>query len=188
MQSIRVLMIAGMAAVAVPALAGSAYAGAAVGLPAGTSAGQCFVGCNMQKKGCVQGARVTKLACKQDCRQNAAPDQRGACMKTCVGTFRGTKDTCHTDHTTCIAACIPSPPVAGEPPVDAACVEGCGPDLADCAQGVVTAAKACVTGCRTAPDRLTCLQGCAATAQTDAGTCASDFETCVTGCSPPAGP
>jgi hypothetical protein len=188
MQSPRALMIAVVAPVAIAVLAGSAYARADPGLPAGTSAAQCVVGCNMQMKGCVQTARVTKLACKQDCRQNAAHDQRGACMKACTDTFRGTKDTCRTDHATCIGGCVPPMPGGGEPPADTACRGGCGSDLADCAKGVVTAAKACVSGCRTAPDRLTCLQGCATTAETDAGTCATDFETCATGCAPPAAP
>jgi len=185
MKSLRVIVIAIVAGAAVPILAGGAYA--AVGLPAGTSAAQCVRGCSMQKKECIQTARTTALACKLDCRTNTAPTALGACMKGCSSTFRGTKDTCRADQKTCIAGCTSGTPIGGTTAVDAACLSSCGTDLAACAGGVIATAKTCLGGCRTAPDRLSCLQGCGAAAETGGQTCATEFETCGTSC-PPATP
>ena len=181
MQSFRTFMIAVMACFVVPVLAGAAHAGD--GLAAGTSAGQCVRGCSAQKKACIQAARTVSLACKRDCRENSAPTELGACMRGCSTTFRDSKDTCRADQKTCIAGCRAASD-GGASSAEVACNGSCGMDLADCARGVVTAAKTCLTGCRTAPDRLACLQGCAATAMTGAQTCASNFESCGTGCSP----
>src|SRR5215472_6137379 len=114
MQSFRVLVVALMAGAAVPVLAATAHADAG-GVPAGTSQAQCVLGCNAQKKACIQTARTDALACKQNCRQNTPPTQLGACMKGCATTFGTAKDTCRTDQKTCIAGCKPSAPVAGSP-------------------------------------------------------------------------
>ena len=48
--------------------------------------------------------------------------------------------------------------------------------------GVIATARACVTGCTAAPDRLTCLQGCGADAEAGAGACAEGFGTCRVDC------
>jgi hypothetical protein len=182
MQSLRIAVIAIVAGAAVPVLCATAHA---QGVPAGTAAAQCVKGCAMQKKACVQTARTVALACKQDCRQNTAPDQLGTCMKGCSSTFRATKDTCRADQQTCIAGCRAAGPGGGGAGIDsAACLGTCGSDLADCARGVTSAAKDCVSGCRGAPDRLACLQGCGAAAETGAQTCASNFEMCSTSCAP----
>jgi hypothetical protein len=139
----------------------------------------CPAGCGGQKNACVQTARVAKLSCKQDCRTNADHTALGDCMHTCSGTFRSAKTTCQTDLTSCIGACNP-PPHPGPPPGN--CLGTCGQDLATCAQGVVTQARTCVAGCRSASDHLACLQACAAAAKQGGATCASDFETCRAGC------
>ena len=186
MQSFRVMVVAVMAGAAIPVLAATAHATPGGGIPAGTSAAQCVRGCNAQKKTCIQAARTIALACKLDCRQNTVPNQLGTCMKACATTFRGSKDMCRTVKKDCIAGCRPPAPVGGAPSVDASCLGTCGTDLAECAQGVITPAKACVRGCRSAPDRLMCLQGCAATAAMGGEACASDFETCGTSCASPA--
>jgi hypothetical protein len=140
----------------------------------------CPAGCGGQKKACVQTARVSKLTCKQDCRTNADHTALGACMQTCSGTFRSAKTTCQADLVSCLDTCNPSSP-PGPPPPNS-CLGTCGTDLATCAKGVVTQARTCVAGCRSASDHLTCLQDCAAAAKQGAATCASDFETCRVGC------
>lgn len=156
--------------------------GGIVALAATASAQTCPAGCGVQKKACLQTARMTKLACKLDCRTNSPPTGLGACMRACTDTFRAAKGTCNADHSSCLGMCSPpTPPPSG-------CLETCGQDLATCARGVVAAARACVSGCRTAPDRLACLQGCAAAAQAGAAMCAADFATCVTGCGVPPPP
>jgi hypothetical protein len=178
MQSFRAVVVAFVAGAAVPFVAASAYA--QVGVPAGSTAAQCVLGCNMQKRACIQGGRVVALACKQDCRDTVPPNELGECKKTCAGTFRTTKAMCRADHKSCMTGCR-----GGVATVDSSCLGGCGTDLAECARGVTTAARTCVKECRSAPDRHTCLEGCATTAQTDAEACASDFELCGTNCPPP---
>lgn len=146
---------------------------------ASTAAAQtCSAGCGLQKRACLQTARTVKLSCKLDCRSNTDPSaDLGTCMQGCVATFRDTKDTCRSDHQTCIGTCVPS-----GPPSPDGCLTTCGTDLAACARGVVEDGRTCLAGCRTAPDRLACLANCAATAQDGAATCATNFQTCVTGC------
>jgi hypothetical protein len=184
MQALRVILIGVVASAAIPLVASSAHAHPGIGRPAGTTAA-CVVGCNMQKKGCIATARVAALACKQDCRQNAAPGQRGACMQGCMTTFRSSNGTCRSDQRTCIEGCVPaSPGAGGSTGVASSCRGTCGMDLAGCVQGVVTTARTCVGGCRTAADRLMCLESCASSAQSVAETCASDFQTCGSSCSP----
>jgi hypothetical protein len=183
MQSLRVILIGVVASAAIPVLAGSAYAHSGIGRAAGTTAA-CVVACNMEKKGCISTARVAALACKQDCRQNAAQGQLGACMQACMTTFRSSKDTCRSDQRTCIGGCVPPTAGGGDLTAATSCFGTCGADLAECVQGVVTTARTCVGDCRTASDRLTCLEGCATGAQTGAETCASDFQTCGSSCSP----
>jgi hypothetical protein len=139
----------------------------------------CPAGCGGQKNACLQTARVSKLSCKQDCRTNADHTALGTCMHGCSGTFRSAKTTCQADLVSCIGACNP-PSHPGPPPSN--CLGTCGQDLAQCAQGVVTEARTCVAGCRSASDHLACLQACGAAAKQGAATCASDFETCRGGC------
>jgi hypothetical protein len=140
------------------------------------SAQTCPSACGLQAKACLQTARVTKLACKMDCRTNTPATGLGACMRACTDTFRSSKDACRGGLGDCVGSCTPpSPALAG-------CVGACGQALAECARGVVSDAKACVQGCRTAPDRLACLQGCADAARQGAGTCATGFAACLTAC------
>ena len=187
MRSLRIMMVAAVAVSAIPVFAGSAHAHPGFAVPAGTSAAQCVVGCNMQKKVCIQTARTAALACKQNCRETAAHGALGPCMKGCMATFRSDSTgigMCHADQTTCIEGCVPpkpsTPPTARE-----SCLGTCGTDLAGCAQGVVSQAKTCVSGCRNAPNRLMCLEGCATAAKSGAQTCATDFESCGAGCPAP---
>jgi hypothetical protein len=143
----------------------------------------CPAGCGMQKKACLQTARVAKLACRLDCRATAAPANLGACVRGCADQFRAAKNTCAADHTDCLGSCPPPPPGS----CTGAFLDSCGQDLATCARSVVATAKTCVQGCGTAPDRLACLRGCAAAAQHDANTCAANFAACVGTCACPGG-
>jgi len=147
----------------------------------------CQAGCGLQKKACIQTARVTSLACKMDCRTNSSPTDLGTCMRGCTTTFRSAKDTCRSDHQSCISGCqggSADGAFTGGSPPDTACAGNCGDELGTCAQGVVTTAKACVQGCRGISDPLSCLQGCAAAAEAGGEACATAFQACITGCSP----
>lgn len=153
--------------------------------PAGALGAQpCPNGCGLQKRACLQTARVAKLACKQECRASAGPTNLGACMLGCTDQFRTAKTTCAADRADCLGSCPPTPPPGS---CTGGFLDGCGENLAVCARGVVARAKTCVGGCGTASDRLACLQGCAASAQQGTATCAANFETCVAACSCPAG-
>jgi hypothetical protein len=178
MQSFRSILVVAVAAAASPFLAAAADA---QGVPTGTSAAECVLGCNMQKKACVQTGRTVALSCKQDCRDNSPKAQLGACMKACSSSFRTTKDACRSDHKVCIAGCRPA---AGDDASLAmqSCVGGCGSTLGGCARDVTSAARTCITGCRSAPDRLPCLQDCASAAEAGAEGCATDFQSCQTSC------
>jgi hypothetical protein len=182
MQTLRAMTVAALAVLLIPLFSSRAHAHPGFGVPAGTATAQCVVGCNMQKKGCIQSARTTALACKQNCRATSAPTAIGSCARGCMTTFLSSVTTCRTDQKTCLAGCVPSGPPSGPPPTpsssDVSCLGTCGMDLAGCAQGVVSQAKTCITGCRTATDRLTCFQGCATSATSGAQTCATDFQTC----------
>jgi hypothetical protein len=176
-QPVRVVLIAVVAGLAIPLFAGTARAHTPPGVSAGTTAA-CVVGCNMQKKGCIQMARGTALACKLNCRQTVAPTQLGSCMQGCMSTFQSSILTCRTNQKTCIAGCVPAMAGGG----GSSCAGTCGMDLGGCAQGVASGLKTCMTGCRTATDRLTCVQGCLSTAQSGSGMCAMDAATCNAGC------
>jgi hypothetical protein len=151
---------------------------------AARAAQTCRAGCGMQKKACLQTARVAKLACKLDCRASAGPANLGTCLRGCTEQFGTAKTTCAGDHAACLGSCPPNPPPGS---CTGAFLDGCSQNLAACARGVVAQAKTCVQGCQTASDRLACLQGCAATAQQGAATCAANFETCVAACACPTG-
>lgn len=162
-------------------------------LAAAAAADECRVGCNQQKRDCTSTARVTMLSCKQDCRANVPPTERGTCQRACVDTFRADKTTCKTDHTTCREMCEPTPPEEG-PPTDSppssdkACLAKCGKDLGACARDVTKQARECVRGCRTAPDKAVCLAGCSETAKADGAACGPIFEACVLTCGVPPEP
>lgn len=142
------------------------------------AASGCVLGCNMVKKECIRSARVDKLACKVGCRETAAPGDLGSCMRGCTDTFRTTKrEVCLPNHEACRGDCLPS---GGTTPDG--CLMHCGGDLATCARAVVTAGRTCVQGCRTDPDRLGCLSGCADIAEHDAGVCEDQFTGCVGDC------
>lgn len=139
---------------------------------------KCVIGCRAQMSMCGQTALIAQLACRADCSDNADPR---ACRRGCMQTFSATKrDTCVPDAKSCKASCAPGADL------DMTCLGSCGTDLQSCLQPVRQAAIACVLGCKSAPDRLTCLQGCLAAAQADGTTCGDDFTTCVGACASPA--
>jgi hypothetical protein len=142
----------------------------------------CQPGCGSQMKACVQTARTTMLACKADCRANAAPSDLGTCMHTCTTGYRSAQSACRGDMANCRASCSS---VAGAFVSSTNCAGGCGQTLGTCAQGVVTNARACVKGCTSASDRLSCLEACASAARSGAQACASDFSSCLSGCGAP---
>ena len=146
-----------------------------LGAPVAQARSGCVLGCNMVKKECVLTGKTLKLACKLDCRDNAPPEERGACKRVCTDTFRTTKrEICRPNHQTCREGC------ATVDPDD--CLMTCGETLAMCARGVVTEGRACVSGCRSDPDRLGCLLGCASDAEAGAALCEGEFTGCVGGC------
>jgi hypothetical protein len=161
-------------------LCGLAGLGALFALTVHAANQPCTAGCGLQNRNCLQTARVTKLACKADCRANANPGDLGACSRACTDAFRTAKDTCRTDHRGCVSACQSGSPdgaFTGD-----ACAGDCGQTLASCAQTVISAGRVCVQECRTASDRLSCLQNCAATAHAGGAQCGSDFSSCLAGC------
>src|SRR5438093_4304867 len=103
-------------------------------------------------------------------------------MRGCADQVRTARNTCTSDHAGCVGLCPPAPPPGS---CTGAVLDRCGQDLAACAREVVTQATTCVQGCGTAPDRLVCLQECAATIRRGAATCAADFEACIGTCACP---
>ena len=149
---------------------------------AGNASGvsKCAVGCRAQSRMCVQTGKVAWLACVQDCRENADPSAVSDCKRGCAQTFSATRSACTTDAKSCKASCAPAPDL------DETCLGSCGIELVSCLGPALQAARACVTDCKTAPDRLTCLQSCLAAAQADDAACGDDFTTCLGACVPPA--
>jgi hypothetical protein len=149
----------------------------------------CQAGCGLQKKACLQSARTTKLSCNMDCRTNSSPVSLGACKRACTTTFRGSTATCRTDLQNCVSGCQGGSAggafTGSTGGTGSVCAGDCGQALGTCAQGVVTGAKACVNGCRTASDRLSCVEGCASAARSGAEQCASDFTSCLGQCGLP---
>jgi hypothetical protein len=169
---------------AVKAAALCLFLGAVLAVVAPAAARNCRSGCGLQKKACVQTARVAALACKQDCRATVAAASLGTCKRDCMDQFRGATDACNGTHDDCLGSCPPLPPPGS---CTGAFLDSCGRDLAACAQGVVARTRTCVRGCRTASDQPGCLRGCAAAAQHDGATCAADFAACVGACACPGG-
>jgi hypothetical protein len=139
----------------------------------------CRVGCMVDTKACVQTNRVAMLACKEACR-GGDPTSVRSCRRGCAMAFHSARSACLTDRSGCVGVCPPPPRSCDDGFLDA-----CGRQLATCARGVVARAKACVAGCKTAADRLACLQICAQTGRIDAALCASGFDDCTTPCRPP---
>jgi hypothetical protein len=135
----------------------------------------CPSGCGSEKVACLTASRQAKLACKQDCRDNAAPSDLGSCMHGCRDTSMAAVTECRSDHRTCVTAC--------SPPTNASCNGDCGQALGGCAQSVVATAQACIGACPKGNDRLACLQGCAAGAQSGKDQCSSDADACRAACS-----
>src|SRR5512138_1991938 len=71
---------------------------------AGAQSTECGAGCGMQKVACLKAARGTKVACGLTCRQSSDPTAVGGCMRDCAATFRGSKGTCKSHHSSCIDA------------------------------------------------------------------------------------
>ncbi len=152
---------------------------------------QCQAGCGQAKAACIKTARVVKLACRTDCRTNAAPADLGGCIRGCVDTFRGSvTGSCRDDLQGCLGSCTPPTPDADATTGSdaAACLGTCGGALGECARGVTAGIRSCVAGCGTGADRLPCLQDCATTAQSDAENCATTFQGCAGDCGAPTPP
>ena len=143
----------------------------------------CGAGCGLQMKACVKTARTSLLSCKMECRANPDPNGLFSCLRGCRGTFRSNQRLCRGGLHGCVGACNPNEPnEPNAPSGPRACVGDCGQALATCAQGVVSQAKTCLEGCRTASDPRMCLHDCASQAQQGASTCATDFASCVSEC------
>jgi hypothetical protein len=149
-------------------------------VPVAARAQDCRAGCRADTKTCVQANRVTMLACKEGCRIGDPTSVR-SCRRGCTTTFHSAKIACLTDRSGCVGVCSPPSPPGS---CDGAFLDTCGRQLATCARGVVARAKACVAACKTAADRLVCLQTCAQTARTDAALCVSGFDDCTAPCRP----
>jgi len=141
----------------------------------------CGAGCGAQTAACLKTARVTRSSCRMDCRANSAPADVGSCSRGCTDTFRSDRTTCRSNQPSCVQACDPSSASAGDPST-AACLGACGEDLGACARNATANLRTCVTGCRTASDVRSCLEGCAAPAQADTAACAADFQSCAGTC------
>ncbi len=152
--------------------------GAMFALTAHAASPPCPAGCGTQTVACLKTARMAKRSCRMDCRANSASSDVGSCVRGCVGTFRSAQTTCHTDQTSCVQACRPSPGGSS----NAACLGACGQDLGTCAHSVAAAHKTCVTGCARGSGRQPCITGCLSTAQSGAARCASDFQSCTAAC------
>jgi hypothetical protein len=148
----------------------------------GVRAQSCPAGCAQQLKACAQAGRVGKLGCRTTCRQNPA-DVRG-CLRACIGDFLALKQSCGGDFRSCLGTCTPPPPQGPPPtlPPPSPCRESCRQALAACARGVVVDSRTCLTGCRTATNKLACVIQCGRDAGAGGRACASTFRSCVTGC------
>jgi len=146
-----------------------------LGFQSSALAASCPATCGMQKRACQQVARVTKLACKQDCRTGSEPTALGACMRGCASGYRAAGGGCRSEHASCQEICTPP---AG---LDQ-CVGGCARDLARCVQGVSTDARGCLADCRTGADPRGCGAECAPAMQTGSAACRSDFDACKAAC------
>lgn len=141
----------------------------------------CPVSCGSENTACLKAARMTRSTCRMDCRTNSANIDLGPCIAGCASTFRSSVTECRTDEASCVHACSPPSSSSGDPST-ANCLGICGENLGSCARGVTSDAKTCISGCRTASDRLSCLQGCASAGQSAAEACASDFQSCTSDC------
>ena len=75
--------------------------GGLLGFQSSALAASCPATCGMQKRACQQVARVTKLACKQDCRTGSEPTALGACMRGCASGYRAAGGGCRSEHASC---------------------------------------------------------------------------------------
>jgi hypothetical protein len=149
-------------------------------LPPAAYGGACPRGCARQAKACVQAARVSLRGCLAGCR--ATPATASGCTSACTDTFKAAKGACSTDRATCAGMCPPLPPLSS---CVGAFLDTCGQELGVCARGVIAQAKQCVQACAGVADRVACLGGCGAAAQTGATQCFASFDTCVGRCRPP---
>jgi hypothetical protein len=147
-------------------------------MPSAVSARGCPTGCGRQAAACVQTARVNLFMCRAGCRPASAA---GACEDSCTATFRAAKSTCRADRASCNEMCPPPPPPSS---CTGAFLDTCGTELAACARGVVTQAKACVRTCKGVADPVGCFGGCAAAAEEGAAACATSFDACIGRCRP----
>jgi hypothetical protein len=139
------------------------------------SAEPCSAVCGVQRRMCVQTARVTKLACTETCRATSGPAVLGACMRGCSSAFRTAKTTCRFEHRGCFDGCTTP---AGAP----RCVGSCGRDLAACVQDVTGTGRACLSSCESAADRRACVGACTAALRAGTASCRSELRTCKAAC------
>ena len=149
--------------------------GGLLGFQSSALATACPATCGMQKRTCVRVARVTKLACKQDCRAGVDPTARGTCMRSCSSDYRVAKGGCRSEHTSCRETCTPPAGRDG-------CVGDCARDLARCVKGVSTDARSCLADCRAGTDPRGCGAECATPLQAGSAACRSDFVACKAAC------
>jgi hypothetical protein len=140
------------------------------------AAGASPVACLAQGQACMQTAHVARRACREDCRQNATPDQANACWRQCGQTFRTARTACAGEHRSCMGMLAAVPTDGND------CLFTCGVTLQTCVQAVGGDLRNCVSTCAAAADHASCLQACVAAAQREAATCATNFQTCTAAC------
>jgi hypothetical protein len=140
---------------------------------------KCAVGCRAQLRMRFETALVASTVCRLDCR-DSDPSTARDCSSGCRGALRDARQTYRIDANGCRDSCAPASDL------DESCLEGCATQLQSCAGPVRMTAVSCARACKTAPDRLSCLQACLATAQADDTACGDAFDTCLTDCAPPA--
>lgn len=152
---------------------------AAVWLGASAAHAQCFPACGAQSLACVQAARATKQACREQCRAQASVAEKIRCLRDCRTQYRDARAACRNDGDACIALCLPTNPVR-----PGQCVRDCAAGLHTCARTVNETLRPCIAQCDAAADRPACLRSCSQTAASDARSCAQGFLACLEQCRP----
>lgn len=151
-----------------------------VGLVAPLAAeAQCRLACALQRAGCVQSARATKQACREQCRAQGPVAEKLACLRACRTQLEELRRACRSDAEACVQVCAPA-----VPEVPGRCLSDCVETLKTCARTTVESVRACFTGCDSSSDLAACLNDCAATRTRDARSCASAFLACLDACRP----
>ena len=152
--------------------------GLALLAPGAAPAQECSTGCGAQLKACVRNTRADAFACKLDCLANPPAEGRRACVQACGDVSRTARSSCKTAIEACVDTCAPTLIT----PDQQTCLAPCGTALGECARTVIDDARACLTPCRDAADRVACWRDCVSGAQTSATACAGDLNVCASGC------